>query len=117
MMLEFFRRTYYHKFDDDETSALTGRPYGLTIAAGSDAWGLQPVRDIFINRDGQPQDKTLKLLPNMSSRGLGEMQGSRSTSRGYFTFVEWHYGIVNEQMKLNGSIYETLFISMGTIRA
>jgi len=36
MMLEFFRRTYYHKFDDDETSALTGRPYGLTIAAGSD---------------------------------------------------------------------------------
>ena len=54
----------------------------------------------------------------MSSRGLGEMQGSRRTSRGYFTFVEWQNGIVNEQMMLNGSIiYETLFTSMGTITA
>ena len=73
-MLEFFHRTYYHIFDDDETSALTGRPYGLAIAAGSDGsnaakqierictgWRLRPVGDTYINRNGQPQDKTLLL--------------------------------------------------------
>ena len=77
-MLEFFHRTYYHIFDNDETSALTGRPYGLAIAAGSDGsnaakqierictgWRLRPVGDTFINRNGQPQDKASILLPKV----------------------------------------------------
>ncbi|KAL7514047.1 hypothetical protein ACHAXN_011299 [Cyclotella atomus] len=77
-MLEFFHRTYYHAFDDNETSLITARPYGLAIAAGSDGtnaarqierickgWGLRPVEDTFINRNGLPQDKTSILQPKL----------------------------------------------------
>lgn len=84
-MLEFFHRTYYHAFDDNETSLLTGRPYGLAIAAGSDGsnaakqierictgWRLRPVADTFINRNGLPQDKASILLPKECQPGAIE---------------------------------------------
>eukprot|EP00956_Cyclotella_meneghiniana_P037867 scaffold145688_cov33-Cyclotella_meneghiniana.AAC.1 len=92
---------------------MPSRPLVDGIAAGYGHWKV----------DANPRFQLFsatkrKVLPNMSSRGLGEMQGSRRTSRGYFTFVEWQNGIVNEQMMLNGSIiYDTLFASMGTIAA
>ena len=79
-MLEFLHRTYYHAFDDNENSLLTGRPYGLAIAAGSDGtnaakqierictgWRLRPVSDTFINRNGLQQDKASILLPKVCS--------------------------------------------------
>ena len=74
-MLEFFHRSYYHAFDDDERSMLTGRPYALAIAAGSDGsnaarqvericrgWRLRPIEDTFINQNGLPQDKASILM-------------------------------------------------------
>ena len=77
-MLEFFHRTYYHAFDDNETSLLTGRPYGVAISAGSDGtnaakqierictgWRLRHVADTFIHRNGLPQDKASILLPKV----------------------------------------------------
>jgi hypothetical protein len=57
---------------------ITGRPYGLAIAAGSDGtnaarqierictgWRLRPVGDTFINRNGLPQDKLSILQPKV----------------------------------------------------
>lgn len=77
-MLEFFHRSYYHAFDDDERSMLTGRPYAFAIAAGSDGsnaarqvericrgWRLRPVEDTFINQNGLPQVKASILLPKV----------------------------------------------------
>ena len=72
-MLEFFHRTYYSAFTTDhdtgsEASVLSGRPYGVAVAAGSDGtgaarqmaricrgWRLRPVADPLIQRNGQPQ--------------------------------------------------------------
>ncbi len=79
-MLEFFHRSYYHAFDpaDEDVSMLTGRPYGLTIAAGSDGtnaarqiericlgWRLRPVGETFINRNGLSQDRASILMPKV----------------------------------------------------
>ena len=78
-MLEFFHGCYYHAFDEEETSLLTGRPHGLAIAAGSDGtnaarqiericqgWRLRPVGETFINKNGLvPQNKANILLPKI----------------------------------------------------
>ena len=77
-MLEFFHRSYYQLFDDHDTSLLTGRPYGLAIAAGNDGtnaakqiericrgWRLRSVEETFIHRNGLPQDKESILMPKV----------------------------------------------------
>lgn len=73
-MLEFFHRTYYTAFttsaSGDESSVLTGRPYGLAIAAGNDGsaaarqverictgWRLRKVCESFVHRNGLIQTK------------------------------------------------------------
>lgn len=92
-MCEFFHRTYYHAFiattttkghgtaekekeEEELTSQLLGRPYGLAIAAGSDGqgaarhvtricqgWRLQKVqREPLIVRNGLSQTKCNILL-------------------------------------------------------
>ena len=75
-MLEFFHRTYYGAFDDDETSLLIGRPYALAIAAGNDGtnalrqverisqgWRLKQAAPTLINRSSDPQTKANILKP------------------------------------------------------
>ena len=86
-MLEFFHRSYYHAFhpDDEDVSMLTGRPYGLAIAAGSDGsnaarqiericvgWRLRSVGGTFINRNGLPQDRNSILMPKILGMGARE---------------------------------------------
>ena len=77
-MLEFFHRTYYDAFDDEETSRILGRPVAVAVAAGSDGsnaarqmericrgWRLTPVADTLISQNDLIQTKANILQPKV----------------------------------------------------
>ena len=84
-MLEFFHRSYYAAFDDGEASCLSGRPYALAVAAGSDGssaarqmarictgWRLRAVSDALIVQNGMPQTAAAIALPKSLPEGADE---------------------------------------------